>query len=109
MALLLLLDDNLMSADSLRRALERAGHTCRIETSLPEPLDAERVIVNLGSPTLDGPALIRAARASSPDIPIVGFCGHAETARREAAQAAGIDRLVTHSALNRDPLVVLAD
>jgi len=106
----LLLDDNLMSSEPLRRALAQAGHACELASTLPADLSAyDRLVINLGSPTIDGPAQIRAAKFARPDLPVTGFCGHAETARRDAARAAGVDRLVTHSALHRDPLALLAD
>jgi len=106
----LLLDDNLMSSEPLRRALTNAGNTCEILSALPDDLSGyDCLAINLGSPRLDGPAIIQHAKVARPDLLVTGFCGHAETELREAARAAGVDRLVTHSAMHRDPLVLLAD
>ncbi len=42
-----------------------------------------------------------------PDIPILGFTNHTDTAGLRAAQAAGFDRVVVHSALaERAPEIV---
>lgn len=106
----LLIDDNLMTAEPLRRALTQAGWTCDVSSAAPaDAAGLDRVVINLGSPTIDGPAIVTLLKSARPELPVVGFCGHAETSRRDAARAAGIDRLVSHSALHRDPLVLLTD
>jgi hypothetical protein len=33
------------------------------------------------------------------EVPVLGFCGHRENMRREAALAAGADRVVTNSSV----------
>lgn len=99
----LLLDDNLMSSHRLSGALERLGHTCKVATAPGELADTDRVVINLGSRGIDGLALLKQVKQSRPDLPVIGFCGHLETERRQAAKAAGVDRLLTQSALAERP------
>jgi DNA-binding response OmpR family regulator len=55
-------------------------------------------ILNLASHRFDAIAAIRRARgdAASPRIALLGFCGHADTARQEAARSAGCDLVATN-------------
>jgi DNA-binding NarL/FixJ family response regulator len=97
----LLLDDNLMSTMRIEPQLRSIGYTVRTGRKVPEgEMDAgeapELVIINLGSRMLNGAQLIPPLRSLYPEARIVGFCGHLEIEIRQAAKAAGIDKLLTN-------------
>lgn len=55
-------------------------------------------ILNLASHRFDAIAALRAAKstAAARGVRLLGFCGHADVARREAAHAAGCDLVATN-------------
>ena len=55
-------------------------------------------ILNLASHRFDAIAAIRAAKSTAVTrgVRLLGFCGHADVARRQAAQAAGCDLVATN-------------
>jgi len=94
--LALLLDDNLMSASRVAAQLERAGFRVQIARAVPATVDAQLILLNLGSRGLNPVELIGVCRAQLPDARLVGFCGHLEIEIRRAAKAAGIKRILTN-------------
>jgi len=94
----ILLDDNLMSTMRIEPQLRAMGYTVRTLRKLPAEGDEapELVIINLGSRSLNGVPFIESLREFYPETRIVGFCGHLEVEIRQAAKAAGIDKLLTN-------------
>ncbi|MGH3005853.1 MAG: hypothetical protein ACRDOS_08155 [Gaiellaceae bacterium] len=75
-----------------------AGHKLTTTESIDPP---ELVIVDLARVDPDEVA------ETYPDVPILGFTNHTDTAGLRAAQAAGLDRIVVRSALaERAPQLV---
>ncbi len=106
----LVVDDNLLSCTRLLGQLQRAGWQAAAVGLGAEGLTLARqrrpaaIVVNLAPTTRDATLFIRALKAE-PDlieIPVLGFCGHREKARREAAMAAGCDQVVTNSAASTE-------
>lgn len=108
--LVLVVDDNLLSYTRLINQAQAAGWQARAVGPGPEGLTMARqhrpgaIVINLAAASHDAVLFIRALKAE-PDlapIPVLGFCGHREVRRREAAVAAGCDRVVTNSAVSAD-------
>jgi CheY-like chemotaxis protein len=106
----LIVDDNLLSATRLLNQARAAGLTARAVGLGPEALSLARqrrpdvIVVNLMASRYDPALFVRALKAE-PDldpIPVLGFCGHREKVRREAAIAAGCDRVVATSSVTGD-------
>ncbi len=97
-------DDLLFSAE-IAAALDPLGYRPLIARTadafhavLAESPFPAAAIINLASNRFDAIAAIREAKSGSASrgIPFLGFCGHADTARREAARTAGCDLLATN-------------
>lgn len=104
----LVVDDNLLSCTRLLSQLQGAGWQAAAVGLGAEGLTLARqrrpaaIVVNLAPTTRDASLFIRALKAE-PDlteIPVLGFCGHREKDRREAAMAAGCDQVVSNSAVS---------
>jgi CheY-like chemotaxis protein len=99
---ILIAGDELLFAARIEAALTRLGHRPRVVRTTSAFQDALRerpdaAIVNLAS-EMDAIEAIRRAKAdpATRAIPVLGFCGHADAARRRAAQDAGCDRVATN-------------
>jgi len=95
----LLLDDNLMSATRVRAQLEKRGYRVEAARKIPEePVRnvPDLVIINLGSRSLPGIALISSCQELFPAARVLGFCGHAEVEIRRQAKQAGLRRILTN-------------
>ncbi len=97
-------DDLLFSAE-IASALDPLGYRPLIartadafHASLTDPPVPAAAILNLASYRFDAIAAIREAKSSSASrgVPLLGFCGHADAARREAARTAGCDLIATN-------------
>ncbi len=106
----LIVDDNLLSCTRLLSQAQTAGLTATAVGLGPEALTLARqrrpdvIVVNLMASRHDPALFVRALKAE-PDlapIPVLGFCGHREKVRREAAVAAGCDRVVATSSVTGD-------
>ncbi len=106
----LVVDDNLLSCTRLLSQLHAAGWQAVAVGLGPEALTLARqrgpaaIVVNLASGVRDAALFISALKAE-PDlaaIPVLGFCGHREAARREAAVAAGCDQITSNSSVSRE-------
>jgi CheY-like chemotaxis protein len=95
--------DDLLFATRLAASVAACGHRPRrahtaaaLRDALAE--GASAVILNLASTRMDALAAIRDARAdpATRTMPVLGFCGHADLARRDAAKAAGCDLVATN-------------
>lgn len=112
----LLVDDNLLSRTRLTSALGGSGHEVEAATTAEEATAAARLpldilIVNLTSAAYDASALIHTLRQDPTlrALPIWGFCGHRDVARRRAAIAAGCDRVVPNSRAMTDLPALLGE
>ena len=90
-----------MSAMRIEPQLRRMEYEVRTARSMAEaePDDSELpqlILINLGSRSLDGVALIGELRGHYPQARLVGFCGHLEVDIRRAAKAAGIEKILTN-------------
>jgi len=95
--------DDLLFSSEIASALTRLGYRPVIAQTpmefhgalLKSPAAA---ILNLVSWRFDAVAAVQRAKArpATRGIPLLGFCGHADTARQDAARAAGCDRVVTN-------------
>ncbi|MDQ7858622.1 MAG: response regulator [Armatimonadota bacterium] len=106
----LIVDDNLLSCTRLLNQAQAAGWQARAVGPGAEALAHARqhrpdaIVVNLAAASTDPVLFLRALRAE-PDlapVPVLGFCGHRETRRREGAVAAGCNRVVANSAVASD-------
>jgi len=98
--------DDLLFSDRIAARLAQLGYRPVVvrtadafhEAVLHGPAAA---ILNLASHRLDALAAIRRAKADSRarGVPLVGFCGHADEARRAAAREAGCDLVTTNGAV----------
>ncbi len=100
---ILIAGDDLLFAARIEAAVTLLGHRPRVvrttsafQNALREGPDA--AIVNLAS-KMDAIEAIRGAKADpgTRTIPVLGFCGHADAARRRAAQEAGCDQVATNA------------
>jgi CheY-like chemotaxis protein len=105
---ILVIDDNLMTSVRIESQLTALGHTVKVARKAPEGANFDLVLLNLGSRTLSGAALVSSARENLPPAQIWGFCGHVEVEIRRAAKAAGIDRLLTNEVAITDLASVIA-
>jgi CheY-like chemotaxis protein len=105
---ILIVDDNLLSATRLLAQVQQAGWQAKAVGLGAEGLMVARqhrpaaIVVNL-APTREDPTLLIRALKAEPDLadtPVLGFSGHREVVRREAAIAAGCDQVVTNSAVS---------
>lgn len=96
-------DDDLLFSTQIEAAVARQGHRATVvrtaadfERALVEGPDA--AVVNLAASAIDAIEAIRRAKRNpvTRTIPVLGFCGHADTARRRDAQDAGCDRVATN-------------
>jgi CheY-like chemotaxis protein len=100
---LLLVEDNEMNRDMLRRRLERAGFAVLTAADGREALALMRrrspalVLMDMSLPVMDGWSACREARAGADtrDIPIIALTAHAMAADRQSALDAGCDDYAT--------------
>lgn len=106
---ILVADDDLLFATRIESAVTRHGHRAKVVRTAGAFRDALRerpaaAIVNLAAPTLDAIETIRRIKADplTRTIPVLGFCGHADAARRRAAKEAGCDRVGTNGEVSNN-------
>ncbi|WP_398288870.1 response regulator [Sphingomonas nostoxanthinifaciens] len=94
---ILLVEDEAMVRAVAERALTRQGYTVLTATNGEEALELlengdapDLLISDVVMPTMDGPTLVRAARAKFPDLPILFMSGYAEEQLRKSID---IDRV----------------
>ena len=96
MARVLALSTDLLLGSKVEATLRAAGHEVTLAPSLQEaPLDGIDLLVA----DLDGEnpeALVGLG------VPVLGYYSHVEVATREAAEAAGVDRVVPRSRMARE-------
>ncbi len=102
-------DDDLLFSTRVASALTGCGHrplVVRTAAAFREALraGAAAAIVNLASSPLDAVSAIRDAKADPAirTVPVLGFCGHTDTARQAAARAAGCDLVATNGEVSNN-------
>lgn len=89
----------------MRSQLEKMHYRVQIAKRLPDNLPENEtdvskmpklVIINLGSRSLRGIALINSCKQQFPAARVLGFCGHAEIEIRRSAKQAGLSRILTN-------------
>ncbi|MBS1714302.1 MAG: hypothetical protein JST30_08180 [Armatimonadetes bacterium] len=102
----LLLEDNLLWSERLRKSLEALGHTVQV---VPRPLDVapscDVAIVNLGSRAFPPEEWIGRLRTSG--VKVVAHAGHKEVPLLDVGRDCGADLVVTNSELTHRPADVL--
>ncbi|MCE9615225.1 MAG: response regulator [Lentisphaerae bacterium] len=99
MARILLVEDNEMNRDMLRRRLERHAHSVILATNGQEALELTRahrpdiVLMDLGLPIVDGWTVIRILKgdAATHAIPIIALTGHVMATDEMRAFESGCD------------------
>ena len=99
MAKILLIEDNELNRDMLKRRLERKGHTILIAVDGREGIEAARtqlpklILMDLRLPDLDGREITRRLKAdeATRPIPVIALTAHAMEGDREDALRAGCD------------------
>jgi CheY-like chemotaxis protein len=100
----LVIDDNVDAASTLKDVLELGGHEVRIALDGPTGLQAasdfnpEIVICDIGLPGMDGYAVARRLRDGSPVAWLVAMSGYAAPEDLQRAREAGFDRHVAKPA-----------
>lgn len=103
MARILIVEDNEMNADMLRRRLIRAGHEVLLGTDGEAGVNMTRehrpdlVLMDMSLPVMDGWSAVRALKAdrSVCHIPVMALTAHAIVGEREKAFEAGCDEYET--------------
>jgi CheY-like chemotaxis protein len=103
MARILIVEDNEMNADMLRRRLIRAGHEVLVGTDGQTGVEMTRVhrpdlvLMDMSLPVMDGWSAVRALKADRDlrDIPVMALTAHAIVGEREKALEAGCDEYET--------------
>jgi CheY-like chemotaxis protein len=107
-------DDDLLFSSQLSAALVRMGYRApvartadAVDTAVREAAarrTLRAVIVNLAARGFDATDAIRRIKqaGSTQRIPLLGFCGHRDVARAEAAKSAGCDAVATNGAVAAD-------
>src|SRR5207249_1170605 len=94
---ILVVDDNLLFSASLMTALKRLGLGVSIVDGPGRVLSRARellpvaILINLAARSLDSPARVQELKAEPAlsEVPVIGYCGHMETALIDAGRAPG--------------------
>ena len=100
---ILLVEDNELNRDMLRRRLQRAGYETLLAADGQEALDVVKsdhpalVLLDMNLPVLDGWTVCRRIREddSVSETPVIALTAHAMAEDREKAMAAGCDDYAT--------------
>lgn len=107
-------DDDLMFSSRVSATLARLGYrpvVVRTAAALDAAMrdrafqhDLRAVIVNLAARGFDAATAVRRLKQDerTRGTPVLGFCGHRDAARAEAAKAAGCDAVVTNGVVAAD-------
>jgi two-component system, chemotaxis family, CheB/CheR fusion protein len=99
----LIVEDNIDAAESLRRALELRGHVVRVvhdgraALTTVQEVDPEVVLLDIGLPHMDGYEVARRLRATERgrQLFLVAVTGWGQPEDRARAQSAGFDEHLT--------------
>jgi CheY-like chemotaxis protein len=103
MATILMVEDNELNSDMLKRRLERLGHTVSVARdgleglSMATELVPALVLMDMSLPVMDGYEATRRLRADTrtQNIPVLALTAHAMAADRALSLAAGCDDYAT--------------
>lgn len=111
--MLYLITDNILFSSKILANLKANGIQAALFSS-PEPLREAIarqapacVLANLNARTYNAMDLVRELKAAGHTV--VAFCGHADTATREAGIGAGADRVIANSAITMNAAGALKD
>ncbi|HZR16916.1 MAG TPA: response regulator [Verrucomicrobiae bacterium] len=96
----LVVDDDPLVADSIRRMLQFDGHQVEVVFSAEDALGRfstktfDLTMVDYEMPKMKGDELARAIKAADPSQPIVMFTGYAEALSAEPTEAGGVDLIL---------------
>lgn len=108
MARIALLCPDLLFGSQVEGGLKLAGHTVnRFDTEESVRVAAafhDLLVVDLTTPDIDGPSLVRSMREADEleAIPTLGFYSHVDKDMRTRAQDAGFSRVVPRSRMARE-------
>lgn len=95
MAKIVALSSDLLLGSKVEAMLQSAGHDVTLFPSVPEQLeDVDLLVADLDAE--DPQAL------TEPGIPVLGYYSHVNVETKQAAEAAGIDRVVPRSRMARE-------
>jgi DNA-binding NtrC family response regulator len=104
----LILNRDLFFGVRLRQALTADGwapkivpNTAKLTTELGAAADVALVIVDMATAP-DWSAVVSAAAAHVPEVPVLAFGAHRDVDRFRAAKAAGVTRVVSNGDFHRD-------
>ena len=106
---ILVVDDDPLVADSVRRMLQFDGHEVVVVQSAEQALAAfgertfDLALIDYEMPKMKGNQLAEAIKAKVPGQPVVLFTGYAEAVQNQAATAGGVD-LILAKPFNLDDL-----
>jgi CheY-like chemotaxis protein len=107
-------DDDLMFSSRVSATLVRLGYrpvvvrtAAAVDTAVRDGTarhDLRAIIVNLAARGFDAAQAVRRLKQEETTrrTPVLGFCGHRDAARAEAAKAAGCDAVVTNGVIAAD-------
>jgi hypothetical protein len=85
----------LLLGSKVEAMLQSAGHDVTLSPSLPEQLeDVDLLVADLDA---EDPRAL-----TEPGIPVLGYYSHVNVETKQAAEAAGIDRVVPRSRMARE-------
>ncbi|MBM7842515.1 MULTISPECIES: response regulator [Herpetosiphon] len=98
---------DLMFGIRVRDVLQQLGYQAIVADSLAAAqqalaADLGLLIVDLRSESEATSALVQAAKALDPQLPVLAFGSHVDVERQKAARAAGCDRVVANSKFSSD-------
>ena len=102
--------DDLLLGSNVLGALRAAGHDASLAGPSVESVDADVLIVDLGSAGFDGVALIERLRASGEldEVATLGVYSHAHHDVKLRAESAGYDLVVPRSRMMREGAALVA-
>ena len=111
---LLVVDDNVDSAESLAMLLDISGFETRVANDGLAALDAvqaklpKAIILDISMPGIDGYEVARRLRAryASDELQLIGLSGYGDADSRRQADAAGFDHLLVKP-VNVDAIIAI--
>lgn len=98
---------DLMFGVRVRDVLQQLGYQALVADSLATAQqalapDLALLIVDLRGETTATSALVQAAKALDPNLPVLAFGSHVDVERQKAAREAGCDKVVANSKFSSD-------
>lgn len=93
----LIVEDNLMWSERLRRGAAALGHQAIVSAEGRCDATPDLALVNLGLRKADAGAIVRSLKARG--VRVIGHAGHKEKDLLATGEAAGCDRIVSNGTL----------